>query len=98
MLLPLLPPLVVALGALVCIASTLRFRRSTGGRGWSIPVWLTLTLGGAVAAFVVRATETIVREVAVGGRLAGAENVRQAIFAFGIVGPVTVLAKIACRT
>ena len=90
--LALLPPLVVALGAFVCIALTLRLRRSTGGRGWSVPVWITLIVGGALAAVVVRATETLVREVAVGGRLAGAENVRQAIFAFGIVGPITVLA------
>ncbi|GAC1353344.1 MAG: hypothetical protein NVS3B20_22710 [Polyangiales bacterium] len=86
-----LPPLLVAVGGLLGVVLLRKFRGGDTQTQWPVAVWIVLVLGGAVAAAVVRAVETLVSELAVGGRLAGAEGVRQTIFAFGIVAPFTVL-------
>jgi len=83
------PALLVAATTIVLVALARRLR--TGRRSWSAIGWIVLLLGGAVAAVVVRAVEALVLDLVVGGRLASAHPVLQTIFAFGIVGPFTVL-------
>jgi hypothetical protein len=89
MQLALFPPLIVALATFVLVAWARRLR--PGKKRWPLQAWFVLPIGGVVAAAVVRATEAIVIDVAVGGRLTGAEGVRIGLVAFGIVGPLTVL-------
>ncbi len=83
------PPLLVALAGLALVAAGRRLR--TGRRGWAPLGWLVLVVGGAVAAVVVRVVETLIVDLVVGGRGASSEGVLPSIFAFGIVGPFTVL-------
>lgn len=85
----LVPPLLVALTTLALVAAGHRLRK--GGRKWTPLGWLVLVSGGAVAAAVVRAVETLIIDLVVGGRLASSEGVLPSIFAFGIIGPFTVL-------
>ena len=84
-----LPPIIVALTTMLVIALLGRLR--AGKRRWPIVAWIVLPIGGVIAAIVVRAAESLVLDVAVGGRLVGAEGVRQGLIAFGIVGPLDVL-------
>lgn len=86
------PASLVALTTIVLVAFARRLR--TAGRSWSAIGWLVLLLGGAVAAVVVRAVETLVLDLVVGVR-ASSHPVLQTIIAFGIVGPVTVLSLAA---
>lgn len=86
-------PLIVALFAIFSVAMALRLRPKDE-RHWPWIVWPLLVLGGAVAAVVVRAAETIITDVALGQTLSNADWLR-AIVAFGIVGPFTVLALVA---
>lgn len=84
-----LPPIVIALAAIALVAFA---RRRYHGHGvWGVQSWVVLGLGGVVAAVVVRAVESLVMDLLVGGRLSGAEGVGMALVAFGIVGPLTVL-------
>ena len=83
------PPMLVALATLAGVAFAGRLR--VGRKRWPMAAWLLLSLGGVIAAVVVRAVESLVVDLAVGGRLVGAEGVRDAIVAFGLVGPLTVL-------
>ena len=87
--LALFPPLLVALVTIAVVAWARRLRPAK--ERWPLQSWIVLPLGGLVAAVVVRATEAIVIDVAVGGRLVGAEGVRNGLVAFGIIGPLTVL-------
>lgn len=87
--LAILPALLVALTTIVCVALARRLR--TGRKSWTLVGWLVILLGGAVAAVVVRAVETLVLDVVVGGATAAQHPVLQTILAFGIVGPFTVL-------
>lgn len=89
----LVPPLLVAVTTLVLVGLARRLR--SGGRPWTLVGWIVLVLGGAVAAIVVRAVETLIVDVAVGGRLASSQGVLPSIFSFGIVGPFTVLSLAA---
>jgi hypothetical protein len=86
-------PLVVALLALGAVIATVRLRRVEAPR-WSPLMWALLVLGGLVSAVVVRAAETLLTDLALGQRLSGADWLRP-IVAFGIVGPMTVLALVA---
>ena len=67
------PPMLVAFATHVGVAYAARLR--TGGKRWPTLAWLLLSLGGVVAAVVVRAIESLVVDLAVGGRLVGAEGV-----------------------
>lgn len=89
----LVPPLLVALATIALVGVAQRLRASR--RGWTPIGWIVLVLGGVVASLVVRAVETLVLDLVVGGQLATSHPVLQSIFAFGIVGPFTVLALAA---
>jgi hypothetical protein len=89
----LVPPFVIAAMALALVWYARRLRPQR--KGWPLPFWLATTLGGAVAAIVVRAAEALIVDVAAAGQLEGAETVRNGLVAFGVVGPLTVLALAA---
>lgn len=84
-----LPALLVALTTVALVALARRLR--TGKTSWTLAGWMVVLLGGAVAAVVVRAVETLVLDLIVGGRMPTLNPVLQTILAFGIVGPFTVL-------
>ncbi len=87
------PALLVAATTIALVAFARRLR--TSRRSWTPLGWIVLLLGGAVAAIVVRAVETLVLDLVVGGQLSSSHPVLQTIVAFGIVGPVTVLSLAA---
>ena len=88
--LALFPPLLVVAATLALVAVARRLR--AGKKAWPMLPWMLLTMGGVVAAIVVRAITTLVFDVAVGQRIAeGTGGVGLALFSFGIIGPFTVL-------
>ena len=89
MQLAIFPTLVVTVLTLAAVAWGRRLR--AGKKRWPIQGWVVIVFGGAIAAVVVRAAETLVVDLAVGQRLVGADSVREGLVAFGIVGPLTVL-------
>jgi hypothetical protein len=84
-----LPALLVALTTIALVALARRLR--TDRKSWALVGWLVILAGGAVAAVVVRAVETLILDLIVGGRMPTLHPVLQTILAFGIVGPFTVL-------
>lgn len=84
-----LPALLVALTTIALVAIGRRLR--TDKKHWTVVGWIVVLAGGAVAAVVVRAVETLVLDLIVGGRMPTLHPVLQTLLAFGIVGPFTVL-------
>lgn len=84
-----LPPLVIAVAALIGVTFAMRLRPSAAR--WPLLLGAVVLLGGVASAIVIRLVETLVLERVLGQRLREVEEVRRWLVSFGLVGPLHVL-------